>query len=78
MSMSFDELSQIATQALILSAQNTKDIANFVTESRLTWGKNERLLAEVHLALKTTQLENQALATNIGRMVEAMNNKGNL
>jgi ribosomal protein S1 len=85
MSLTFEQLSEIVQSTAIQNAENSSSIGRleklvegFVTESRLSWGKNERLLAEVHLALKTTQNENQALATNIGRMVEAMNNRGNL
>jgi HAMP domain-containing protein len=55
-----------------------RNIQDFVQENRLKFGKNQQELAEVFLSIRETQTEIKGLATNIGRMVEAMNNRGNL
>ncbi len=55
-----------------------KNVNAFITESRMKFGQNERQVAEMYLHMSNTQNEIRALATNVGRLVEALNNKGNI
>jgi hypothetical protein len=90
--MTFEQLQEIASNALNISAQNasnkealqqsvenlTESLQDFVLESRMSWARMEQMNAETHIIMRSTQKELKAQSVNLGRLIDSLNKKGNL